>query len=306
MKKWVLKALIQKIISFLPYKHKINYLFQKYVTKGVQLSAYYFEDRLEHLDHHLSFLKKYKNTLEEKTALELGTGWYPVIPIGLFLSGAKQIYTVDISQLMDKEKVLITIERYLSYEVENRFTRFDFLPSRFKVLRQLLEEGNQINFHSLLEKMCITYLVEDAQKLPLPNDSLDLITSNNTFEHVYPKVLSGILKEFDRILKQDGLMSHFVDMSDHFAHLDKSITIYNFLQFTEHQWQLIDNSIQPQNRWRVSHFRSLYQQLDIPWTEEINRPGDQEALNSIKISDDFKDISKEDLAVSHTYIVSSY
>ena len=109
MKKWVLKALVQKAISFLRYKHKINYLFQKYVTKGVQLSEYYFEDRLEHLRQHSSFYSKYKGKLNDIKMLELGTGWYPVIPLGFFLSGAQQIYTVDITPLMDKQKVEITL-----------------------------------------------------------------------------------------------------------------------------------------------------------------------------------------------------
>ncbi|MEP7168031.1 MAG: hypothetical protein ABI855_01545 [Bacteroidota bacterium] len=58
MKKWILKAIIQKTISFLPFKHRIKFLFQKYVTKGVYLSDVYFEDRLTHAAHHLKGYQK--------------------------------------------------------------------------------------------------------------------------------------------------------------------------------------------------------------------------------------------------------
>ena len=50
---WILKALIQKTISFLPYNHSVNFLFQKYVTKGVRLTDELFEDKLIHCSNHL-------------------------------------------------------------------------------------------------------------------------------------------------------------------------------------------------------------------------------------------------------------
>lgn len=53
MKKWILKAIVQKTISFLPFKHRINYFFQKHITKGVNLGDEYFYDRLEHARQHL-------------------------------------------------------------------------------------------------------------------------------------------------------------------------------------------------------------------------------------------------------------
>ena len=304
MKKWVIKAIVQKCISFLPYKHKVNYLFQKYVTKGVQLSAYYFDDRLSHFQEHKTFFEKYKGRVADSTILELGTGWYPVIPIGFFLSGAEKVYTVDISALTNREKVLETMARYLVYFENGQLQHLSFQKDRLETLCELHKAAEGLSLEEILKKLRIQYLVADARNLELPNDSIDGITSNNTFEHVYPDVLEEILKEFKRVLKTDGLMSHFIDMSDHFAHLDKTITIYNFLQFSATRWQFIDNTIQPQNRWRISHFRLLYEQLGIPVTEELNRPGDLEALNSVPIDKSFQHISKADLAISHSYLVS--
>ncbi len=40
--KWVLKAIVQKTISILPRPERANFLFQKYVTKGVHLTDEHF------------------------------------------------------------------------------------------------------------------------------------------------------------------------------------------------------------------------------------------------------------------------
>lgn len=306
MKKWILKAIVQKVISFFPYKHRINYLFQKYVTKGVQLSKEYFEDRLLHFKYHSRFYEKYKGSLKGAHILELGTGWYPVIPIGFFLSGADMIYTVDISKLTSKDKILATLQKFIDLQQNGNLNTYcQPLPSRLTIIKELLHDQANLDFEQICQRLHLHYLIADARKLPLQNDQIDLITSNNTFEHIYPEVLKEILLDFKRVLKGDGLMSHFIDMSDHFAHLDSQITIYNFLQFSEKQWRFIDNSIQPQNRWRISHYRSLYESIAIPISEELNRPGDIEAVEQLSIADIFRTIPVEELAISHGYLVSA-
>ena len=101
-------------------------------------------------------------------------------------------------------------------------------------------------------------------------------------------------------------MSHFIDMSDHFAHSDKNITIYNFLQFSTKQWGFIDNKIQPQNRLRHIDFVKMYTELNIPITEEEVRVGDLVELEKTKVHIEFKDYSTEELAKSHCYLVSQF
>ena len=50
---WIMKAVVQKVISGLPASYRVNYLFQKYFTKGIKLTDEYFEDRLRHASNHL-------------------------------------------------------------------------------------------------------------------------------------------------------------------------------------------------------------------------------------------------------------
>ncbi len=99
-------------------------------------------------------------------------------------------------------------------------------------------------------------------------------------------------------------MSHFIDMSDHFAHMDNKITIYNFLRFTNKEWKWIDNSIQPMNRLRINNYRDIYKQLGIPISQEINYDGKEEDLEKIRLAEPFNSYSKSDLLVSHSYFIS--
>jgi hypothetical protein len=96
-----------------------------------------------------------------------------------------------------------------------------------------------------------------------------------------------------------------IDLSDHYAHFDKHITIYNFLKFSSRQWRIIDNKIQPLNRMRFVDYKSIFAKTGMPVTEEIVRKGNFDELESIKIHKEFSKYSKKDLAISHGYIVSS-
>jgi hypothetical protein len=234
MKKWVIKAIVQKIISFLPYKYQINYLFQKYITRGVQLSDDYLEDRLIHYANHQKAFLSFEKKLEGKKIGELGTGWYPVIPICFYLNGASEIVTMDIAPLMDKEKAVQTILKLQHYAKRDRLR--DFITYSEEKLDELVDfvQNTSFSFEELLQKMKITYRLGDAAQMDLKRASYDLIVSNNTFEHVYPDDLKTLLQKFKKLLKPGGVMSHFIDMSDHFAHWIRPLPFTIFSVFPNH------------------------------------------------------------------------
>ena len=306
MKKWVLKAVVQKIISFLPFSRQINYFFQKYVTKGIHLTDEYFYDRLEHAKAHLDAYKTHSEKKILETSLEIGTGWYPVVPISFFLVGVKKIYSVDIEFLTSKKRIQTTIQRILDAH-ENGVLK-DYLEVDKTRLDALIEISKQVDTYTLDEifnAIHLEYLIQDARKLSLIDNSIDLVNSNNTFEHIYPQLLKPILLDFKRVVnKQSGIMSHFIDMSDHFAHFDKSITIYNFLQYSDKQWNRIDNKMQPQSRLRIDDYKRIYQDLNIPITEESYRPGNIEDLESVKLNENYLSKPNKINVISHCHFIS--
>lgn len=307
MKKWILKAVVQKIISFLPFRSKINYFFQKYVTKGVYLNDEYFYDRLGHAKEHLKgYVSNFKRI--PNSCLELGTGWYPVVPISFFLSGVDRIYSIDISFLTSKEKIIQTLEAFKKAEEQQLLSTYIHVrEERWAVLIDILRNKDRLSLEEVLDKIQIVYLIEDARKISLPNDSVELVNSNNTFEHIYPPILIPIIQEFGRIVsKKEGVLSHFIDMSDHFAHFDKTINIYNFLRFSDRQWAFIDNEIQPQNRLRIDDYERIYEDLGIPINNQSFREGRIHELKAININEKFLDKPLEMVAISHCHFVSIY
>lgn len=221
------------------------------------------------------------------------------------MAGAEKIYSVDIAFLTDKEKIITTIKRIVDCENSGKLKKYvQPIPEKFSVLTTILSDENNITLSEILFRLNLIYLIQDARKLDLPDKSIDLINSNNTFEHIYPELLIGMLREFSRIVKPGGVMSHFIDMSDHFAHLDKTITIYNFLKFSDAEWKWIDNSIQPMNRMRITDYRKIYTDLGIAVTHEISRPGSVDDLKKIKPDAKFLANSDQENAISHSYFIT--
>jgi hypothetical protein len=305
MKIWIAKACIQKLISFLPFSQKINYLFQKYITRGVRLTDALFEDKLQHFTNHYKAFRKYSYlSPAEARILELGTGWFPVIPVAFFLSGFNSIYTVDISSLLRKNNLITTLRKFIDLYKRNQWKTFlyDIDESRVRLLEKLVTQDADIK--SILESLGIHALVTDARNLPFRNAYFDLFISNNTFEHIHEKALHAILKEFKRLAVSKSVMSHFIDMSDHFSHLDKSIDAFNFLKFSDAAWSFIDNSVQPQNRLRIYDYRRIYNNTGINIIEEQNRIGEFKKVKLSNLNKRFKNRASEDIKVTHTHLIS--
>jgi len=307
--KWKAKAIVQKSISYLPKKEKINFLFQKYVTKGVYLTDDYFTYKITHARDHLNYFRKCSDKdFKQSTFLELGTGWYPIIPIAMYLSDFEDIVSIDIQTWMNKESQITTIEQFVTWRADAKLAVF--LPvineAKWNVLLDILKNKDQLTKEDINKKIHLKSYIQDARKTDFEKESFDFICSNNTFEHIPKNILIPILSEFKRLIKPQGVMSHFIDMSDHFAHFDKTINIYNFLRFSQNKWDWIDNSIQPQNRMRFKDYKAIYHHLDIPITEESCRKGDLDKLKEIPLAPMYQDYTPKELAISHGYLVSKF
>jgi hypothetical protein len=296
----MLKAGVQKAISYLPFSHRLNFLFQRYITHGVDLSDQYLSNKLQHARDHVRFCKQFYHGSLPASSFEIGTGWYPVVPLYLFLCGVDRPATMDIARHCKLSFVQLAAQKLLA-AIDGDV---QVIPERKAQLEAwLLHAGAFSDARSMLAGLGIDYMVGDARHTGLKDQTFGLIHSNNTFEHIDPEVLRAILTETRRIGEQGAVHSHFIDMSDHFAHMDKSINIYHFLQYSQQQWKRIDNSIQPQNRWRLSDYLRLLESTGLAVKAIDNRPGDLSALNDVHLHADYSRYTKEDLAISHAHVV---
>lgn len=304
MPSWILKAAIQKGISLLPAHRELHFWMQKYLWRSLQITPDFLEDRLSHCHKHLTAWRAQSSKDLPEQVLELGTGWFPVVPMGLRLCGVPHIMTIDQWPHLKLEFVreLWTSLRELNREGKLRqwlpdcqaeaLALFDFPPPT-----------DPKNLPAFLDSWGIKHLVEDARALSIADNAIDLVISNNTLEHISPSLIRQILPELNRVLKSTGVMSHYIDLADHYSYSDSSISPYHFLRFTEKQWTWIENSLQSQNRLRISQYRQLFQEQNLKIVAEMNEWGPIEALKQIPLRAPFDQMKREDLGVTYSHMV---
>ncbi|MEL7529683.1 MAG: class I SAM-dependent methyltransferase [Bacteroidota bacterium] len=259
--KWWLKAGIQKGISYLPGGRAIHHFLQQNLWRSLRLSDDFLIDRLSHVAKHLQAWEQFQPETKAALVLELGTGWYPVVPLGMYLSGIEKIHTVDQSPYLSETRFAELLDYLAQWQAKGLLKQR--LPSlqnqRWEQLLALRQRHHH-DFPKLLEALGIHYWVGDARSLPYPAAQFDLIHSNNTFEHIPIKVLAGLLIEMKRVLKPTGVLSHYIDMADHYSYGDSDLSPLHFLRFTERQWSWIENRFQSQNRLRLNQYEDLFKE----------------------------------------------
>ena len=305
MKTWILKALAQKFISFLPYSYQINSFFQKHVTRGLILNEALLEDKLIHARNHLSYYHKFGQPQNSFNVLEVGTGWFPVIPVCMFLCGADTIVTCDVKPLLSKKRTLTTISEILEMANQERLNQYitGIDEHRLSMLKEIREKSHSISFSEILDLLNLKILAGDIREIDLDDQFADLIVSNNTLEHIRSGYIRDIIRKLVHAARKNGIMSHFIDMSDHFAHMDPTIPILHFLKFTDRQWFFINNSIQPMNRERIGFYRSIFKDLNLSIIHEENRYITSGEVERISLAERFRELPEEELRISHSHMV---
>lgn len=259
---WKTKAMIQNAVGMLP--------------SSVSYGAYYWIQRrfggLKHFDP-VSRLESGVDTWKRigaqgvspqgKVFFEVGTGRVPLAPLAFWLLGAEKTITIDLNPYL-KPELLVDSLRYMEQHQEQIRQLFGDLlqPDRLDLLLTCSRDAS-FDLNGLLALCRIEYIAPgDATATGLAENSIDFHTSFNVFEHIPPAVLEGILREGNRIVKDQGLFVHRIDYSDHFSHSDGSISAINFLQFSDKRWdRYANNRYMYMNRLRHDDFLQLYQSV---------------------------------------------
>lgn len=302
---WLIKSALQNLISLCPNSENINTLWQKYVTHRFVLDKDRFEHKLGTCIRHLDNIKRFLiKDLQHSIVFELGTGWRPVVPVGFYLAGSQKIISVDIASFVNSKNICKTLEFYsIEDALKHRIAFLD--EKRFQSIKVLQRNCSGMSVDELFAELNIDYRIEDACKTGLANNSVDIIISNNVFEHISSDILHNILQEFRRIIKPAGIMSHYVDIRDHYAQFDKTITDYNYLKYNDRLWNALgNNKLHYQNRLRASEYQQLHQSAGFEICEVTNQAGAIAELHSISIAKRFRCYSEQDLLTRNTWIVS--
>lgn len=299
---WIFKAFVQKTISFFPLSHRLNYLLQRCFTVGRELPESIVLDRLAHAKNHLQSFEIQRNlSIDEADIWEIGTGWYPIVPIACYLAGAQSIVTTDVRKLYTNASVNQTIRALLRLHDEDRLS--DMIPniqsSRVDILRTILGENT---IDKKFKHMNISVIVDDSNAYQIPSASKNLIISNNTLQFFHVDHLPLLFSEFRRIAKPGAVFSIAIDLTDEFAHADSTISQFNFLKFSKWQWQMITCHLNATNRLRFSDYRRFFQAFDqVNEKSTFSQPSD---LANFYIHPSFSHYSQSDLLTKHVHFTA--
>ncbi len=299
---WKTKAFVQGALSHLPAGKNWNQAIQRHITKSLVLDQAKFRTKLGFARGHWRNLARAKNRRESPEVLELGTGRFPIVPLYMFLCGAARVVSLDIIGLLRDDTVRDTLLMYRSHLAEGHLP--EARPERARQLLQAIAAGECCLGMDILPRFHIETVIGDASHTGLPAHTFDLLASNTTLEHIPREMLRAILAHFGDLARPGAMMSHFIDMRDHYAEWDHSITVYNFLRYSQADWRWFNNSLLYQNRLRISDYRSLHAQAgwDMVWEEAD--PGSASELDRVPLASEFRRYAEEDLLAPTCWMVS--
>lgn len=290
---WKCKALLQHAFSLVPSGVELNYLCQRHVTKNLPMSDKEFASRVAGAWAHVEMLNSCGGKpIEEASFYEFGAGWDLIPPLSFWAFGVQRQLLVDIRHLLKPDLVNETIRKFQRVPLDDL--------SLVRRPEQLLEAGKD-PLQQLREYYGIEYRAPcDARCTGLDAGSIDYITSTNTLEHIPPDDIEAILRECHRLLNDEGVISSRIDYQDHYSYFDPSVSVYNYLQFSDRAWSRYNTSLNYQNRLRHRDYLELFARAGFEVVEERPKYGttaDLATLQQLTLDSRYRDYTPTELAI---------
>jgi hypothetical protein len=298
--KWQVRLLKNSVLAVLPGRRLLRKVKRSVVPYPADIDQWTLEQGLRMLE----MLSRSGIHPRGRVALELGTGWKPVIPILFALAGFKKILLLDSERFLDGSLLARVVENLREYT--------PLISSRMSVdpstIRDRLSIGSSVNSTQMLAALGLEYVAPaDARFTGLPSRSVDVIFSRAVLEHIPVENLRSILAEFRRIIASDGGMCQIIDNGDHWAQDDESISKVHFLKFDDVTWRWIGmNSIDYQNRLRHSDYLQLLTETGFEVVLDGSQPDKaaMAALRDLPLANRFRGKSLDDLSILTSYLVA--
>lgn len=302
LRRWWLKAAAQGALAALPGAARLEHRLRGWSTD--ELTEDYFNTKWNHVTAHTrAATGDPDGDLTGRRVVELGTGWFPIVPLGLALRGA-DVVTIDLTRHLDPHRVALVLRMLLRRADTGEIAVLD--GPRLTAAREVAEEAGGLSVASSLESLGVRPALGDARDLSgLPEThGADLLVSNNTLEHIPGDVLEGILREFHRVGGPGARMSHYIDLADHYAAVDPAIGEFNFLTLSPRRWRLVNNRLHYQNRLRIQDYRALHERSGWRLVRQHCIRRDAAELEGLALVPPFDGMRPKDLRVVKAHLVS--
>ena len=268
---WKLKYRLINLASRLPLHERLHYLGQKMLGRQ-RLDG---PEMLRRATEVFRLLHYAGGRVQGRDVLEIGTGWFPFVPLLAHLLGARRVFTVDIHPWLTLRHTRQTVDAIrdladtaaakLGVEPAEFSLRADDLAHRAGKAREIADIFGPAQIHYLPRT--------DLLEADMPPNSLDAVFSSNVLEHIPPDTLSAIHRKTAQLVRAGGFAVHRFNPGDHFANLSGS-TI-RFLECDDREWQgLGGRGLSYHNRLRTCEHAELIRETGWTpafWAEQVDR-----------------------------------
>lgn len=222
-------------------------------------------------------LNAHEISLERKVCIEIGSGWLPIFPYLLLAEGkVEDVYTYDVNAHYNPSKIAKLNDHFVE--------QYQLDPSRF---------NGQYKLHKNVHYFPKTS-VEDA-----PLEKVDLILSRFVLEHVPPLMIDSFHRTFTHGLSSGSYVLHLISPSDHRAYSDKSLSLYDFLKYSQQEWDEIQTKFDYHNRLRLPQYLKIFKEhFEVIHVEYNSCKEESEQFQKFKklnIHSDYQSYSEEEL-----------
>lgn len=224
-----------------------------------------------------------KISLDNKSVLEIGSGWFPIMPYFFkYKFKVKNIFTYDINKHYQKKAIV---------EFNSAFSNKYNCPIA-------VESNNQYGLPLGVDYHPHSNVINE----PLPQ--VDLIFSRYVLSHATAEDVVGMHKKFIETYPKGTYIIHFISPSDLRQHGDASISLQDFLQYSKEEWNKIQTKYDSHNRLRLPQFIELFKALGLEvvyLTYESSKPDSLniKLLRELKLHDDYKGYTEEELTAGN-------
>jgi SAM-dependent methyltransferase len=210
---WWFKVLSKMVIYRLPFSYQFFQSISLFDDGKMEVPDYAYNV----FSRHFKQASQDKPLPEKFVSLELGPGDSLFSALISHSFGGGKTYLVDAGDFTIKE-----LEPYKQMS--------DLLKQKNLSLPTAIDEANSVS--EIMEICNADYLISGLSSLKsIESNSVDFIWSHAVLEHIKHSEFLDIMKELRRIVRDDGVCSHVVDLRDH---IDCSL---NNLRFSEKIWE---------------------------------------------------------------------
>ncbi len=242
-----------------------------------------------------------RTTVEGKDLLEIGAGWHPLLPVLLHGMGARSIVMTDIRAHMRRTQVEQTIDSCVRHVDE--IAALVGVDAASLLARWTDLQPRDRSWTDAWKASGIAYAAPlDFMSSGLAAASFDIVYSNSCLNYIPAAELQGIAAESSRILKPGGIALHDISVYDDLSGSDPSIPVWNFLRYTETEWERTGNTrAHYQNRWRPRAYAALMERngMRLVWDERVGGSDGAPDLERSLLDPAFRDLPAEEILCRH-------